>query len=344
MTSRREDAIASLDAAAQAPQPMLGADGGEPLGGADDRSGMYWRVHDNRVIDAVKIALVTNRPLLIEGESGTGKSSLARAVARTLKMQYLEVTIDSQTTAQSLLYEVDVVQRLHEAQVTGFSRSAQQQPHADSSDTGNEQLALSNYIRPGPLWWVFDPQSADERPLGRDNDLREGQHHFAPTVLLLDEIDKADPDVPNNLLGPLGTNRFHVPELRRFIDVDDDLAPLVLMTTNAERDLPPAFLRRCVRIRLDYAAPAYLAEIGRQHLPPGYDATAPIRADELISELLTTLLPGVDPSDTEPSANSYLSTAEFIDGVRAMAALKPKSTDDPIWGRLRSILTGRADS
>ncbi|MGI9513822.1 MAG: AAA family ATPase [Anderseniella sp.] len=164
----------------------------------------YIATEDLRV--AVNAAIVLERPLLIKGEPGTGKTVLAHEVARAIDTPLLEWHIKSTTKAQQGLYEYDAVSRLRDSQL------------------GDERVHdIKNYIKRGKLWEAF---TADQR-----------------NVLLIDEIDKADIEFPNDLLQELDRMEFHVYETGETIKAEH--RPVVIITSNNEKELPDAFLRRC---------------------------------------------------------------------------------------------------
>jgi MoxR-like ATPase len=155
---------------------------------------------------AVNAALTLQRPLLIKGEPGTGKTVLAQEVAKSLGKKFIEWNVKSTTKAQQGLYEYDAVSRLRDSQL------------------GEDKVHdIKNYIRPGKLWEAF---TQDESP-----------------VLLIDEIDKADIEFPNDLLQELDRMEFFVYETQETIKAAQ--RPLVIITSNNEKELPDAFLRRC---------------------------------------------------------------------------------------------------
>ncbi|MFO1469053.1 MAG: MoxR family ATPase, partial [Steroidobacteraceae bacterium] len=163
-------------------------------------------VATDELMSAVNAAMTLSRPLLIKGEPGTGKTLLAAEVARALDMPLYEWHIKSTTKAQQGLYEYDAVSRLRDSQL-GDSRVKD----------------IANYIVKGRLWEAFDSET---RP-----------------VLLIDEIDKADIEFPNDLLRELDRMDFYVYETRQTVRARH--RPLIIITSNNEKELPDAFLRRC---------------------------------------------------------------------------------------------------
>jgi MoxR-like ATPase len=189
-------------------------------------------VYTDKIALAVNVALATGRPLLIRGKPGTGKSSLAVDVAQRLGWRYYAFVVTTRTEANDLLYRFDTVRRFNDANANALQET-------------------QNYITPAALWWALSPATARWRGVG------EGEANKAvdpselaseKAVVLIDEIDKADPDVPNNLLVAVGARKFDVPEIQTQITAEQ--APLLVITTNDERSLPEAFLRRCVNLNL----------------------------------------------------------------------------------------------
>jgi MoxR-like ATPase len=177
---------------------------------------------------AVNAAVALERPLLVKGEPGTGKTELARQVSAALGMPLLEWHVKSTTKAQQGLYEYDAVSRLRDSQL-GDARVHD----------------VANYIRRGKLWQAF---TADTR-----------------TVLLIDEIDKADIEFPNDLLQELDRMEFHVYETGETVQARH--RPVVIITSNNEKDLPDAFLRRCFFHYIRFPDADTLSAIVRVHFP-----------------------------------------------------------------------------
>ncbi|MEI2383855.1 MoxR family ATPase [Breoghania sp. JC706] len=186
----------------------------------------YVATEDLRI--AVNAAIALERPLLVKGEPGTGKTVLAQEVATALNAPLIEWHVKSTTKAQQGLYEYDAVSRLRDSQL------------------GDERVHdIKNYIRRGKLWEAF---VSPERP-----------------VLLIDEIDKADIEFPNDLLLELDRMEFHVYETGETIRAEK--RPLVIITSNNEKDLPDAFLRRCFFHYIKFPDEETMREIVDVHFP-----------------------------------------------------------------------------
>jgi MoxR-like ATPase len=215
---------------------------------------------------AINAALATGKALLLRGEPGTGKTQLGRAAAVDLGRTFAYQAVDSRTETRDLLWTLDAIARLAEAQVLGTRPKV-------SEEVRKKTLDLSNYLQPGALWWAFRPNDAREQATkgGPGACVSTSQDKDANgAVALLDEIDKADPSVPNGLLDALGHGGFAVPGRQR-VCVDSERPPLILLTTNEERGLSEAFLRRCLVLTLrfpegDKLAP-YLVKRGALHHP-----------------------------------------------------------------------------
>ncbi|MFF0445148.1 AAA family ATPase [Streptomyces sp. NPDC004609] len=229
--------------------------------------------------DMVNAALLLRRPLLVSGRPGTGKSSLAHRVARELRLgRVLRWHITSRSTLQRGLYEYDAIGRVQDAAAT----------RAAAGDAAGEQAEpdIGAYIQLGPLGTALLP-------------------YGEPRVLLIDELDKSDLDLANDLLGVFEEGSFQIPELRRArrrhptatVLTDDPggeaeitggsvtchAFPLIVMTSNSEREFPPAFLRRCLLLEIPEPGADELAAVVAAHL--GHDTSDQWR-DELISRFL----------------------------------------------------------
>ena len=191
---------------------------------------------------AVNVALATGRALLLQGEPGVGKSAVAEAVAQHLNWRFYRYPVSSRTEAQDLTWKIDHVRRLADAQSQNLC----------DDDT--------HYLMPGPFWWAFDGESAARRGSKKEAaisdpaNLASGEQRSPfGAVVLIDEIDKADPAVANDLLETVGAARFWVdgvanpfPVLHRPPAMIEKGGLLMVFTSNNERDMPEAFLRRCI--------------------------------------------------------------------------------------------------
>ena len=201
-------------------------------------------VFDQDSLLAVEAALATGRPLLVRGEPGTGKSQLARAAAVVLKRPFISHAVDGQTETRDLLWTVDAVTRLAEAQVMATLHDAVDRQQV------RDLIGIRRFLNPGPLWWAFDWADAREQATlagALEPDRPEGWTEALGVVVLIDEIDKADASVPNGLLDALGHGSFEAPGRGpdKPVVMGRSRRPLVVITTNEERALPDAFIRRC---------------------------------------------------------------------------------------------------
>lgn len=298
----------------------------------DRRDGRVY-VYNEKIELAVNVALATGRPLLVRGPSGCGKSSIARNIAGRLGWRYYERVITSRTQARDLLWVFDSLRRLGDAQAQKLV-----------DDT-------AYYIEPGVLWWAFDPASARRRGRGQGaenvnpaEDPGEGPEGTG-AVVLLDEIDKADPDVPNNLLVPLGSFEFKVTET----DAPPVVAMrplLIVITTNDERVLPLAFMRRCVILELDPPDAGLLVRIAEEHYGKDelniYHAIA-----ERVVKISSEVAPSgkQSPAKTTSTSQFHPSAAEFLDTVRACIDLGISPDDgDERWQALTKVTLSKRQS
>ena len=242
---------------------------------------------------AVNAAVVLGRPLLVKGEPGTGKTQLAEEVARSLQRPLYRWHIKSTTKAQQGLYEYDAVSRLRDSQLG----------EAKVHDIGN-------YIVKGRLWEAFE---SDVQP-----------------VLLVDEIDKADIEFPNDLLHELDRMEFYVYETRQWINARH--RPIIIITSNNEKELPDAFLRRCFFHYIRFPDATTMERIVGVHYP------------SLKQELLAEALSAFFKVREMPGLKKKPSTSELLDWIKLLVAEDippealrsddPKKSIPPLYGAL----------
>ncbi|HAC34577.1 MAG TPA: ATP-binding protein [Gammaproteobacteria bacterium] len=218
---------------------------------------------------AVNAAITLQRPLLIKGEPGTGKTMLAQEVARALDRPLIEWHVKSTTRAQQGLYEYDAVSRLRDSQL------------------GDERVHdIGNYIKRGKLWEAF----ASEKP----------------AVLLIDEVDKADVEFPNDLLQELDRMEFFVYETGETVKATQ--RPIVMITSNNEKDLPDAFLRRCFFHFIRFPDEQVMADIIGVHFPG------------LKKELIRAAMERFFEMREVPGLQKKPSTSELLDWIKLLVA------------------------
>ncbi|MDO8456254.1 MAG: MoxR family ATPase [Burkholderiaceae bacterium] len=222
---------------------------------------------------AVNAAATLQKPLLVKGEPGTGKTMLAEEVASTLGIPLLQWHIKSTTKAQQGLYEYDAVSRLRDSQLS-------------TVDGGEKVKDINNYILKGVLWQAF---TADQ-----------------PVALLIDEIDKADIEFPNDLLREIDRMEFYVYETRQLIKAKH--RPLVFITSNNEKELPDAFLRRCFFHYIKFPDAVTMQKIIDVHFP------------DLKKELLNAAMKTFYEVRNLPGLKKKPSTSELLDWLKLLVA------------------------
>lgn len=224
-------------------------------------------VASQELMGAVNIAMVLQKPLLIKGEPGTGKTVLAEAIAKSLDKELIIWNIKSTTKAQDGLYVYDVVQRLYDSQF---------------GEGGVDNI--EKYVKLGKLGEAFTKEEQ--------------------VILLIDEIDKADLEFPNDLLWELDRMEFYIPETGRTVTANH--RPIVIITSNAEKELPDAFLRRCVFHYIEFPDEKLMEEIVRVHFP------------DLDNRLLAQVLEAFYRIRSLPQIKKKPSTSEIIDWIQAL--------------------------
>ena len=223
-------------------------------------------ISTNDLTVAVNASIALEKPLLVKGEPGTGKTELARQIASSLKLQIIEWSIKSTTKAQQGLYEYDAVSRLRDSQL------------------GEEIKDISKYIKKGKIWESFETTKK--------------------SVLLIDEIDKADIEFPNDLLQELDKMEFYIYETGEVVKANH--RPIIIITSNNEKELPEAFLRRCFFHYIQFPEIDTLRKIVEVHFP------------DIKKSLLDTALKKFFQIREVPGLKKKPSTSEALDWIKLL--------------------------
>ena len=238
-------------------------------------SGSKNYISTNDLTVAVNASIALEKPLLVKGEPGTGKTELARQIASSLKLQIIEWSIKSTTKAQQGLYEYDAVSRLRDSQL------------------GEEIKDISKYIKKGKIWESFETTKK--------------------SVLLIDEIDKADIEFPNDLLQELDKMEFYIYETGEVVKANH--RPIIIITSNNEKELPEAFLRRCFFHYIQFPEIDTLRKIVEVHFP------------DIKKSLLETALKKFFQIREVPGLKKKPSTSEALDWIKLLLVEDLESKD-----------------
>lgn len=320
---------------------------------------------DETSIHAVRAAILARRPLLLRGEPGIGKSQLARAIATEFKVPFVYTVLDERSERDDLFYQYDAIARLAEAQVSGFHAATaislganpkdggDTQPNDASAPAGDWQarLAEANFIRPGVLWWAFNWDSAEaqaqafEKTTGRDlqrwavptASTGGDDTPWTPTadrpcgpVVLIDEIDKTDPSVPNGLLEGLGNQGFRTDQLGKSVRLPAGAKPpLIFITTNEERELPAAFLRRCLVLRMTFPTDETAEDFLLRRAEVQCETALPAETKALLPDIVQRLL--LDRREAGNKGMPKPGAAEFLDLVRILSGIEDQAEVTACW-------------
>ncbi len=308
---------------------------------AENRPEQYHQFEPESAL-AIRAALAARRPLLVRGKPGVGKTQLAEAAAKELGRPLLRRVVDSRTEARDLLWEFDAVMRLAEAQISAALAPVLDSESNPTGEPGHDRKSLSRqlrkrlsvrrFLRPGPLWWAFDWKSAlrtgSSAAVRQGRNWKPGADPANGSVVLIDEIDKADTDVPNGLLEALGSSEFTPLGSKKAIKVTGE-PPLVIITTNEERVLPNAFVRRCLVLRLrlpdeDDKLIEFLENRARIHFPSQAESGKYDRLFHDAAVMLTRDRATARQQFVEP----WPGQAEYLDLLRAVLRLKPDAAEN----------------
>ncbi len=262
------------------------------------------------LVEVVRLAQVLRRPVVLKGEPGCGKTQLARAVAfewygkldAGYRSKYFEWNIKSTSKASEGVYHFDHLERLRQA---NLARAAQ---GAAAPMTETREELEEKYLRLGPLAHALLTSRPGE-----------------PSILLIDEIDKADIDFPNDLLLELDEARSVIREagFEKLVEAPEGARPVVFITSNNERELPQAFLRRCLFFHIDFPEKPDLLKILKAHLPDVFDLKSDLKEGlktgaDVVDKAIDEFIALRDRIENDPSVGRKPSTSELIDWVAAL--------------------------
>lgn len=259
----------------------------------------------DELIEVVNLAIELGMPLLLEGEPGCGKSRLAHALVYEFNyrqesnpIKYYEWIVQSTSKAEDSLYQYDYIGRLQAAQISGIL--SQKEIEESSSEPKNPATSKD---------WV------DLQPLGKA--FKQSQDKQEQSVVLIDEIDKADRDFPNDLLLAIESRRFFIKETGELIQANDQAFPLIIITSNQEKNLPNAFLRRCIYHYIELPNQERLRKILTERFTDAEQEVI-IKAVDRFQEVRTS------QDETKSEGEKKVSTSELIAWFKSLLKYKPE--------------------
>ncbi len=259
----------------------------------------------DELIEVVNLAIELEMPLLLEGEPGCGKSRLAHALVYEFNngqqsgpIKYYEWIVQSTSKAEDSLYQYDYIGRLQAAQISGIL--SQKEIEESSSEPKNPATSKD---------WV------DLQPLGKA--FKQSKDKQEQSVVLIDEIDKADRDFPNDLLLAIESRRFFIKETRKLIEANEQAFPLIIITSNQEKNLPNAFLRRCIYHYIELPNQERLRKILTERFTDA-EQDVIIKAVDRFQEVRTS------QDETKSEGEKKVSTSELIAWFKSLLKYKPE--------------------